>query len=130
MEAPNLTMSSEKVTAGGKGSYTRPPPHTHPLQMASLRGGTTQYSISGHYWGKATATVTYILDLVPSSRHLGKTPHKIRTRKKLDVTHLQPFGCTAYAKVSSKDGGSKVDARLVKAVLMGYFGHGDYKLLE
>lgn len=86
--------------------------------------------LPSHYWDEATATATYVLDLVPSSRHPGKIPYKIRTGRKPDIMHLRPFGCTAYAKIPKEDGGSKVDVRSIKVVLVGYFMRGDYKLLK
>ncbi|KAG5726156.1 hypothetical protein E4T56_gene2140, partial [Termitomyces sp. T112] len=86
--------------------------------------------LPAHYWGEATSTAIHVLDLVPSSRHPGKTPYEIRTGSKPEVSYLRPFGCTAYAKVLKEDGASKLDARLVKCMMVGYFGRGDYKLLE
>lgn len=86
--------------------------------------------LPAHYWGEAAATAAHVLDVIPSSRHPGKTPHEIRTGNKPDVSYLRPFGCLAYAKVPREEGASKLDMRSVKAVLVGYFGKGDYKLLE
>ncbi|KAH0591507.1 hypothetical protein H2248_001571 [Termitomyces sp. 'cryptogamus'] len=57
-------------------------------------------------------------------------PHKIHTGCKPDITHLRPFGCTAYAKVPKEDGASKLAPRSVKCALIGYFGVSNYKLLE
>lgn len=82
-----------------------------------------------HYWGEATATTVYVLDLVLSSRHLGKTPHEIRTGHKLDIVHLQPFGYTAYAQIPCEDGGSKLDVCSVKTVMVGYFGEYPHRTL-
>lgn len=115
-------------------------PHSSPANGVAERRNRTILDLArsmlsdsrlpAHYWGEAAATAAHVLDLVPSSRHPGKTPHEIRTGTKPDVSYLRPFGCTAYAKVPREEGGSKLDMRSVKAVLVGYFGMGDYKLLE
>lgn len=83
-----------------------------------------------HYWGEATSTAIHVLDIIPSSCHPGKMPFEICTGRRLDVLYLRPFGCVAYAKVPREDGTSKLDTRSVKCVLVGYFGKGDYKLLD
>ena len=86
--------------------------------------------LPAHYWGEATSAAVHVLDLVPTTRHPGKTPYEIRTRWKPDVSYLRLFGCTAYAKIPREDSASKLDPRSVKEVLVGYFGKGDYKILE
>ncbi|GLB39961.1 putative reverse transcriptase (RNA-dependent DNA polymerase) [Lyophyllum shimeji] len=86
--------------------------------------------LPAHYWGEAMATAVYLMDFIPSSRHPGKTPFELRTREKPDIAHLRPFGCVAYAKIPKEKGTSKLEPRSVKCVLIGYFGRGDYKLLD
>ncbi|RDB21876.1 Retrovirus-related Pol polyprotein from transposon TNT 1-94 [Hypsizygus marmoreus] len=86
--------------------------------------------IPAHYWGEAMATAIYLMQFIPSSRHPGMTPYEITLGKKPDISYLRPFGCRAYAKVPEELGGSKLDPRSVKCVLVGYFGRGDYKLLD
>lgn len=44
--------------------------------------------LPAHYWGEATATTTYILNLILSARHPGKMPHKIHTGTKPNVSYL------------------------------------------
>ncbi|KAG6851894.1 hypothetical protein C0991_005186 [Blastosporella zonata] len=51
-------------------------------------------------------------------------------RQKPDIAHLRPFGCTTYAKIPKESGTSKIEAKSIKCVLLGYFGTGDYKLLD
>jgi hypothetical protein len=50
--------------------------------------------------------------------------------KRQDVSHLRPFGCTAYAKIPEEIGASKLTPRSIKYVLIDYFGRGTYKLWD
>ncbi|KAF5376302.1 hypothetical protein D9615_008480 [Tricholomella constricta] len=103
------------------------------MNRTILDRGRSMINDSGlpaHYWGEAMATAIHVSDFILSSRHAGKTPHEIREGRKPDVAYLRPFGCVAYAKVPKEDGGSKLDMRSIKGVLIGYFGHGDYKILD
>lgn len=73
-------------------------PHSSPANGVAERRNRTILDLArsmlsdsklpSHYWGEATATATYVLDMIPSTRHPGKTPHEIRTGKKPDVSHL------------------------------------------
>ncbi|KAF9456395.1 hypothetical protein BDZ94DRAFT_1144613, partial [Collybia nuda] len=50
-------------------------------------------------WAEAAATACYVRNFVPSSCHPGVIPAEAWTGKQQDVSHLRPFGCTAFAKV-------------------------------
>lgn len=76
------------------------------------------------------AIAAYVINMVPSSRHLEKTPYEIRTGSKPDVLYLYLFECQAYAKALREEDGSKLKPQLIKTVLVEYFEKGDYKLLE
>lgn len=52
------------------------------------------------------------------------------TGEKQDVSHLQPFGSTAFAHIPLDLGLSKLGPRSVRVVVIGYFGHEGYKLLD
>ena len=67
---------------------------------------------------------------VPSSCHPGVVPLKCWTGRKQDVSHLHPFGCVTYAQVLVGLVASKLDPQSVKYVLIGYYGHGAYKLFD
>ena len=86
--------------------------------------------LPAYYWDEAILAAVHILDLVPTTHHPGKTPYEISIGCKSDVSYLHPFGCTAYAKVPREDGTSKLNLLSLKGVLVGYFGKGDYKILE
>jgi len=46
------------------------------------------------------------------------------------VSHLRPFGTTAYAHIPADLNLSKLYPRSIKIVLLGYFGQDGYKLLD
>ena len=81
-------------------------------------------------WADAAATVIYIRNFIPSARHPGVVPAERWTGKRQDVSHLRPFGCTAYAKIPAEINVSKLSPRSIKYVLIGYFGRGAYKLWD
>ncbi|KAG6851935.1 hypothetical protein C0991_004802 [Blastosporella zonata] len=58
------------------------------------------------------------------------TPHKIKTGRKPDIAYLHPLRCTAYATIPKEHGTGKIEARLTKCVLIGYYSTEDYKLLD
>ena len=81
-------------------------------------------------WADAAAMVIYLRNFVPSARHPGIVPAECWTGKRQDISHLRPFGCIAYAKIPVEIGISKLSPRSIKYVLIGYFGHGAYKLWD
>ena len=81
-------------------------------------------------WADAAVTVIYLCNFVPSAHHPGIVPAEQWTGKRQDISHLHPFGCTAYAKILAEIGISKLSPRSIKYVLIGYFGHGAYKLWD
>jgi hypothetical protein len=79
-------------------------------------------------WAEAAATAIYLDNFIPSARHPNVIPWEVWTGKRQDVSHLRPFGCTAYAKVAPEIDQSKLLPRSIKYVMIGYFGRGAYKL--
>ena len=63
-------------------------------------------------------------------RNPSATPFEIWHNSKPNISHLQPFGCTAYAKIPVESGGglSKLDPQSVKCIMIGYFGCDAYRL--
>jgi len=82
------------------------------------------------YWAEATQAVIYVQNFVPSSRRPRCIPAELWHGKRQDVSHLRPFGTTAYAHIPSELNLSKLYPRSVKVSLLGYFGRDGYKLLE
>ncbi|KAJ3492188.1 hypothetical protein NLJ89_g11264 [Agrocybe chaxingu] len=81
-------------------------------------------------WADAAATSIYTRNLIPSSRHPGKVPAEVWTGKRQDVSHLRPFGCTAYAKIPKEVNPSKIGPISVKYSLIGYYDRDAYKLFD
>ena len=81
-------------------------------------------------WVDAAATVICLHNFIPSARHPGIVPAEHWTGKQQDISHLCLFGCIAYAKIPVEIGISKLSPRSIKYVLIGYFGHGTYKLWD
>ncbi len=46
--------------------------------------------------------------------------------KRQNVSHLRPFGSTAYAKIPTEIGASKLDRVSIKYSLIGYYGRDGY----
>ena len=82
------------------------------------------------YWADAIRTMVYTQNLLPNPRQPKTIPAKLWTERRQDVSHLRPFGCTSYAHVLLDLNQSKLNPRLVKTALLGYFGRDGYKLLE
>jgi hypothetical protein len=82
------------------------------------------------YWADAINTVAYTRNFIPSSRNPSVIPAEAWSKQRQDVSHLRPFGSTAYAHIPTKISQSKLSPRSVKLVLIGYFGRTGYKLLN
>ena len=53
------------------------------------------------YWTDAVSTVVYVQNLIPSSQRPGTVPAKLWSGRHQNVSHLRPFGTTAYAHIPS-----------------------------
>ena len=98
-----------------------------------LDGARTAMAESGlptKYWADAVQTTVYVRNLVPSSRRPHAIPAELWHGKRQDVSHLRPFGTTAYSHIPVDLNISKLYPRSVKTVLLGYFGRDGYKLLD
>jgi len=82
------------------------------------------------YWADVVRTAVYVRNFLPSSRQPGVIPAEAWYRKCQDITHLCPFGATAYAHIPAELNTSKLHPRSVKVCLLGYYGHEAYKLLD
>lgn len=82
------------------------------------------------YWADAVQTAVYIRNFVPSSRSPHVVPLERWTGQKQDVSHLRPFGSTAYAHIPLDLGMSKWAPRSMKVSMIGYYGRDGYKLLN
>jgi hypothetical protein len=82
------------------------------------------------YWADAVHTVSYIRNFIPSSQNPTTIPAETWFKQRQDVSHLHPFGSTAYVYIPTEISPSKLSPQLVKLVMIGYFGHTGYKLLD
>ena len=71
------------------------------------------------YWSFAVHFAVYTLNRLPTRRINWKTPHELWTGIKPNVTHLRPFGCTAYAHIDSSLR-SSIQPTSAKCRFLGY----------
>jgi hypothetical protein len=86
--------------------------------------------LSAKYWADAVHTASYTRNFIPSSQNPSTIPAAAWYKLHQDVSHLRPFGSTAYAHIPAEVSLSKLSPRSVKLTLIGYFGHTGYKLLD
>jgi len=82
------------------------------------------------YWADAVQTTVYTCNFVPSHQNPSQIPTELWYEKQQNISHLRPFGATAYAHIPSDLNLSKLYPRSVKTLLLGYFGREGYKLLK
>jgi len=74
--------------------------------------------------------MVYVWNLVPSSWWPHVIPAELWYEKWQDMSHLRPFGTTAYAHIPVDLNLSKLYPQSVKTVFLGYFSWDGYKLLD
>ena len=72
-----------------------------------------------YLWAEALSTAVYIRNRSPTSSFKGKTPYERWHGVKPDVSHLQIFGCDAYAQIADEKR-HKLDHKSEKCVFVGY----------
>ena len=82
------------------------------------------------YWADAISTIVYIWNLILLSQWPSTIPAELWFEQCQNISHLHPFGTTAYAYIPSDLSLLKLFPWSVKVTLLGYFGHNGYKLLE
>jgi hypothetical protein len=70
------------------------------------------------FWGEAVVTAVYILNRSPTKALDGRTPYEAWHGRKPAVSHLQVFGCLAFAKELGHI--SKLDDRSTPRVFICY----------
>jgi hypothetical protein len=81
------------------------------------------------FWGEAVVTAVYILNRSPTKALEGRTPYEAWHGRKPAVSHLQVFGCLAFAKELGHV--SKLDNRSTLGVFIGYAeGSEAYRILD
>ena len=78
-------------------------------------------------WGDAIIASTHLINRLPSSVLLGKVPFEVlASYVSLPSFHNLParvFGCVAFVHIPKSQRSSKLDARALKCVFVGYGGH-------
>jgi hypothetical protein len=88
-----------------------------------------QRGMSAVFWGEAVVTAVYILNHSPTKVLEGRTPYEAWHGRKPAVSHLQVFGCLAFAKELGHV--SKLDNRSTLGVFIGYAeGSKAYRILD
>ncbi|KAF7778932.1 hypothetical protein Agabi119p4_3277 [Agaricus bisporus var. burnettii] len=82
------------------------------------------------YWADAVQTAAYIRNFTPPANNPSHIPAELWSGLRQSVSHLRPFGSTAYAHIPVEIHNSKLSPRSVKLTLVGYYGHTGYKLLD
>ena len=76
-------------------------------------------SIPKNFWFEVVHTAVYIINRTPTVAVHGMTPEERFKGKKLDVSHLNVFGCIAYVHVPD-DLRKKFDPKAEKCIFIGY----------
>ena len=71
------------------------------------------------YWGKAVATVVYIMNRCPTKSVKNKFPQEAWTGMNHSVSHLKVFGCVAYAHIADEMR-NKLDNKGHKWIFVSY----------
>lgn len=87
-------------------------------------------SLPQKYWADAVQCAVYTRNFIPPTNAPMMIPAERWLRRRQDVSHLRPFGSTAYAHIPTEVSPSKLSPRSVKLTLVGYYEHTGYKLLD
>ncbi|SGY20476.1 BQ5605_C016g08069 [Microbotryum silenes-dioicae] len=79
------------------------------------------------FWSDALAVATFVLNRRPHPRISGKTAIEVLLGKKPNLTHLQPFGSTAFVH-GPKERRTKLSPRSIQGVFIGYSGEYNYRV--
>jgi transposase InsO family protein len=76
-------------------------------------------SLPMHLWAKASSTVVYVQNRSPHKILGNKTPEKVFTRKKLEVSYLRIFGCQVHIHLPEEKR-TKLEPSGRKGIFLGY----------
>ncbi|KAG5872584.1 hypothetical protein JTB14_035564 [Gonioctena quinquepunctata] len=77
--------------------------------------------LPNRFWGEAIANANYLQNRLPS-RSIDVTPYEMWKNKKPNISHIQRFGCYAYAMIPESQR-RKLDEKAVKLRFVGYDKH-------
>ena len=64
--------------------------------MEKVRIMLSNYGLEKHFWAEVVRTTCYLINRSPSTDLDGNIPKEVWTRKKLNYSHLNIFGCEAF----------------------------------
>jgi hypothetical protein len=76
-------------------------------------------NLQNYFWAEAVAIIVSIMNRAPPIVVHGMTPKGKIIGNKLDVSHLEVFGCIAYVHVFYEKS-SKLNPKAKKCVFIGY----------
>jgi hypothetical protein len=91
--------------------------HRHLLE--TIRALMIASSVPPHFWAEAISTVTYLINIQPSSTLEGRIPFKRLCGKTLDYSSLCLFGCVCYVFLAPRDR-TKLITQSVECVILDY----------
>nr|XP_043611507.1 uncharacterized protein LOC122583139 [Erigeron canadensis] len=101
--------------------------HRHLLNLA--RSLMFQGGIPLSLWPECILTATYLINRLPSSVLLGKSPYELVFGHVPSLSHLRSFGCLVFAKTLNNF--DNFSSRSIKCIMLGYSNRKKaYKLMS
>ncbi|KAJ0622209.1 putative RNA-directed DNA polymerase [Helianthus annuus] len=90
--------------------------HRHLLNLA--RSLLFQSGVPLNFWSDCVLTAVYLINRLPSSVLLGKSPYELMFGFKPSFTHLRVFGCLCFSTILNNS--DKLSYNAEKCILIGY----------
>eukprot|EP00253_Pinus_taeda_P004523 PITA_04523 len=86
--------------------------------MEKARSMLSGVELGQELWAEAMETTCYLVNRLPSSALVDKSPHEVWTSKKPSLSHLRVFGYDAYVHVP-KEKITKLDSKYERCTFIG-----------